>query len=272
MRTLGLATLIFCAAAGTKPSIAMESPKVFRGILILEGNIEPGDYTSVRNFLRDESNFKKISGGVFLASPGGHVLEAMKIGLLIRQLQLSTDAPSSSPSGRRAFGSDAISATNLVNRLDDLCTSACFLIYIAGIYRNLNWAGRLGIHEPLVKYKPIGASENDVKVAKIQMRNEIKRYFDKMNVPEKYADLMYSVPPNEVRWITQEEFDRDLRGYIPEIKALLESKCNSHGLPEQSDVKRKCIARTTAKLSTESWHKMFDREKCARQDCRAPSR
>jgi len=63
-------------------------------VLILEGNIEPGDYLSVRNFLRNETNFKKISGGVFLALRGGYVRESMKIGNPIRELRLDTDAES----------------------------------------------------------------------------------------------------------------------------------------------------------------------------------
>src|SRR4029078_4657094 len=75
--------VVFCVAFNAKPSAALEAIKVFRGTMILEGKIEPGDYISVRNFLRLESNFKKISGGVFLASPGGYVVEAMKIGNLI---------------------------------------------------------------------------------------------------------------------------------------------------------------------------------------------
>ena len=88
-------------AAGISPGTALENLRVFRGVLILEGKIELGDYLSVRNFLRDESNFKKISGGVFLASPGGSVLEALKIGRLIRELRLSTEAPASPPPDRR---------------------------------------------------------------------------------------------------------------------------------------------------------------------------
>src|SRR4029078_11737120 len=63
-------------AIATRPIAEMESPKVFRGILLLEGKIEPGDYISLHNFLRNESNFEKITGGVFLASPGWYVAEA----------------------------------------------------------------------------------------------------------------------------------------------------------------------------------------------------
>ena len=106
---------MFWLAAGTSPGTALENLRVFRGVLILEGKIELGDYLSVRNFLRDESNFKKISGGVFLASPGGSVLEALKIGRLIRELRLSTEAPASPPPDRRDISAPLIRGRDLSN-------------------------------------------------------------------------------------------------------------------------------------------------------------
>ena len=89
---------------GVAPSKALEKLRVYRGVLVLEGIIVPGDYDKLRNFLGTKSNFDKISGGVFLASPGGNVAEAMRIGQLIRMLQLSTDAPSGPPTGSPKFG------------------------------------------------------------------------------------------------------------------------------------------------------------------------
>src|SRR5262245_6124571 len=105
--------LSLCVTLGLKPAEALENLRVFRGYLILEGKVEPGDYTSLRNFLRDESNFDKISGGVFVASPGGYVAEAIKIGNLIRQLRLSTNAPAIPPPERRDVRGPPILATDL---------------------------------------------------------------------------------------------------------------------------------------------------------------
>ena len=134
---------------GVEPSKAFEELKVYRGVLVLEGKIVSGDYDKLRNFLGTKSNFDKISGGVFLASPGGNMAEAMKIGRLIRTLRLSTDGPSGPPSGITKFGGSLIHANDLVNpKANYLCTSACFFVYVSGIYRNLNWAGRLGVHRP----------------------------------------------------------------------------------------------------------------------------
>jgi hypothetical protein len=39
-----------------------------------------------------------------------------------------------------------------------------------------------------------------------------------MGVQAKYADLMYRIPKDEIRWITQEQFERDFEGVVPELK------------------------------------------------------
>jgi hypothetical protein len=243
-----------------KPSAALEKLKVVRGVLILEGKIETGDYISVRNFLSEASNFKKMSGEVFLASQGGNVSEALEIGYLIRHLRLSTDAPSRPPPTERSSGSGVILSTDLADRRHYQCSSACFLLYVAGIYRDFIWAGRLGIHHPRLEYKPIGATEKDLSVGMVDLRNKIKLYFEEMNVPNKYLDLMFSASSNEVRWISQSEFDADLKGYIPEVRALLDAKCNSRAGAEQSNEIRRCVAQVKTELRMEAWRYIFHRD------------
>jgi len=238
----------------TKPSAAIENLKVVRGVLILEGKIEPGDYISVRNFLSEASNFKKMSGEVFLASQGGNVIEALRIGYLIRHLQLSTDAPSRIPRTIKGPVSEVINPSDLANRQNYQCISACFLLYVAGVHRE---AGLLGLHHPQVERKPVGATEEDISIAIVDIRDKLKSYFEQMNVPTKYLDLMYSVPPDRVRWITQSEFDADLKGYIPEVRAMLDAKCNSRLEAEHSNEIRGCIAQTKTELRTEAWRKIF---------------
>jgi hypothetical protein len=212
---------------GVAPSKALEELKVYRGVLVLEGKIVPGDFVKVRNFIRTKSNFDKISDGVFLASPGGSVDEALEIGHLIRALQLSTDAPSGPPIGIAKFGESLIRASDLVDpKANYLCASACFLIYVAGIYRYPIWAGRLGIHRPVRSASSLKPLSGDDTMKSIGGARElIKNYLKEMNVPEKYVDLMFSIPPNGLRWITQAEFDSDLQGFIPEFRTAIDANC-----------------------------------------------
>jgi hypothetical protein len=259
--TVATAGILLCAGLfPANPSAALENLKVVRGVLILEGKIESGDYITVRDFLSEPSNFKKMTGEVFLASQGGDAFEALKIGYLIRHLRLSTDAPSRPPPAVRSSGSEIIRPFELVNPRHYQCASACFLLYVAGVYRDFIWAGRLGIHQPQIERKPIGVTESDVSIATSDMRDKLKRYFEEMNVPNKYLNLMYSTPSNAVYWITQTEFDSDLKGYVPEVRALLDAKCNSRLGAEQGNELRKCIVQAKTELRLEAWRTIFHRD------------
>ena len=260
--TRGVATagvLLCTGMLSAEPSAALEI-NVVRGVLILEGKIASGDYITVRNFLSEPLNFQKMTGEVFLASQGGDVFEALKIGYLIRHLRLTTDAPSRPPPTVRSSRSEIIRPFDLVNPRNYQCTSACFFLYVAGVYRDFIWAGRLGIHHPQIEHKAIGATESDLSIATVDMRDKLKRYFEEMNVPNKYLDLMYSTPSNAVYWITQTEFDSDLKGYVPELKALLEARCNSRLGAEQGTEMQKCIVQSKTELRTKAWRTIFHRD------------
>jgi hypothetical protein len=268
---------IFLAALtllGAAPSKALEEPKIAGGVLILEGKIDAGDYNTLRKFLSDKSTFDKISGGVFLASPGGNLQEAAKIGSLIRSLGLSTSAPSGPPTGRK-LGESRIRPENLRNPNDYLCTSACFLLFVAGIYRDLNWSGRLGIHRPtsltIDLKKP---SESQQALFDERAHRAVEAYLRAMNVRIKYLDLMFSTPSSDVRWITQDELDADLQGFIPELKDEAAARCAEH-MPLNSSAKvatatrgaddiarceAKALAQLRAELPGQSWPKVFGRK------------
>jgi hypothetical protein len=250
---IGIVLCVF----GAEPSIALDNLRVLRGVLILEGRIEAGDYASVRNFIGDPANFNKMNGQIVLASPGGNVFEALQIGYLIRRLRLSTDVPSRPPPTVRSSGSEIIRPLDLTNSRNYLCTSACFLLYVAGSYREFVWAGRVGLHSPQMERKPIGASANDIAVATAQMRDKLGEFFERMHVPKKYLDLMYSVPTSEVRWITQTELNTDIKGYVPEIRMILDDKCKLSRETEESTETQKCVSQIKTELRNEAWKKIF---------------
>jgi hypothetical protein len=260
---------------GLEPSEAIEDLKVYRGVLVIEGVIVSGDYNKVRNFLREKSNFDKINGGVFLASPGGNVGEAIKIGLLIRSLRLTTDAPSGPPLSIPKFGESLIRANDLVKPKNDyLCVSACFMIYVAGIDRKLNWAGRLGLHRPMQLESNNKRMNDDAKKQlSLGVRQAIDNYLRAMNLRIKYIDLMFSIPPNEIRWITQNELESDFQGLIPELKDVVDAKCNSRATEQTADKENniavtekqieisKCRIQVQTRLETElpieAWRRVF---------------
>jgi hypothetical protein len=252
------AALTLALMLGVSSACALDDVKVFRGVLVLEGKIEAGDSDKVRSFLGNKANFEKINGGVFVASPGGNLIEAIKIGRLIRALRLSTEAPSGPPTDARRFSQPVIAPNNIANpRTNYQCSSACFFIYVSGVYRNLGSVGRLGIHRPMQLESE--AKKLDVDEATNlawRVRAFVKKYLEDMNIPDKYVDLMYSVPPNEVRWISQSEFDSDIGGFVPDAKRLLSTKCNLQTKDEATEV-RKCWMAYKVQLSTDAWNKVF---------------
>jgi hypothetical protein len=256
------AALTLASLVGASSARALEDVKVFRGVLVLEGKIEAGDFDKVRSFLGNKANFERINGGVFAASPGGNLVEAIKIGRLIRALRLSTEAPSGPPTEARRFSQPVIAPNNLVNpRINYQCSSACFFIYVSGVYRSLGWVGRLGIHRPT----QLESETNKLDVEQAtnlawRVRGFVKKYLDDMNVPDKYVDLMYSVPPNEVRWISQSEFESDIEGFVPDAKRWLSTKCNLQTKDEAAET-RKCWMASKVQLSNEAWNKVFSDNK-----------
>jgi hypothetical protein len=190
---------------------------------VLEGRIESGDFDKLKNFLLDGPGATEI----YLASPGGNLAEAIRIGRLLRLLKLSTVVPNKSLTNEAR--ESAGKKHGLKNtKTDYTCASACFFIFIAGIHRRDDSSGlvSLGIHRPSMSradLRKLGREKADA--IDDRVRRAVDRYLDEMRVPPKYADEMFSIPPNGMRWIQNEDFERDFSGYIPELKIEVDKIC-----------------------------------------------
>jgi len=192
--------------------------------MVFEGKIEAGDFERVTKFIIDSGQITKI----YLASPGGDLAEAVKIGLLVRHLKLATIVPSKqlTQSDRGA----ALARHGLKDNKDYLCTSACFFIFIAGIYRSADDHGSpiLGIHSPTLiasAAAKLGAAQANTTIARA--RKVIADYFSAMDVPIKYTEEVDAVPRTKMRWIRNDEFQSDFAGFIPELRTLVKTKCGN---------------------------------------------
>jgi hypothetical protein len=150
-----------------------------------------------------------------LGSPGGDLLEAIKIGRLIRKLRFATFSPSmlaGTPISVAKFRKE-----NLV------CSSSCFFILAAGVLR---LGGIIGIHRPYLPkehYQKIGAGDA-IEVSK-KIRIMLTDYLRDMGTPTSYVDRMYSIPKEKVEWLLKKETNNLFSGLIPDIDEWVKARC-----------------------------------------------
>jgi len=189
---------------------------------VFEGKIEVGDYERFRNFILGSGQVTEI----YLGSTGGNVAEAMKIGVLTRLLKLSTVVPSKqlTHEGR----SLALARHGLRDSGDYACASACFFIFVAGIHRGADAHGPpiLGVHAPFLRPNDLKRLGPDQATAASDREHKIvESYLTIMDVPARYAEVMYSTPKNAVRWIRNDDFEADFAGFIPELRDSVKQQC-----------------------------------------------
>jgi hypothetical protein len=208
--------------------------------IVLEGKIEAGDFDKLRSYIFNRDPFK---GGhitdvenIFLASPGGDLAEAMKIGRLVRELKLTTSIPDKLRPASRYDGEyqkEWIAKYNLKDlKANYMCASACFFVFVASIHREVGgWLSDLepvlGIHRPYLSENDLREMSSDKAIAAgARTRAIVEDYLKEMGVPAKYADQMFSVPKDETRWINNNEFEADFNGFIPGLKDWVDARCN----------------------------------------------
>lgn len=189
---------------------------------VLEGKIETGDFHKFETFI-----LKHHTVELYLASPGGNLAEAMKIGLLVRLLKLSTVVPSKTLTNQnRDF---AISRRGLKDpSANYMCSSACFFVFVAGIRRYSDDLGPavLGIHQPFLPGTDVKTlSMNNSTAFENRTRQTVDNYLKAMDVAAKYAENMFSVPRGKILWIRNDEFETDFDGFIPQLKDWVKAKC-----------------------------------------------
>ena len=202
----------------SSPVQSAEITHTHTGILI-EGEIERGDYEKVEQILRSKG---PSWGALYLASPGGDLVEAMKIGKLARKLFLTVHAPG------WLFKKKLKTPTNAV------CASACFFIYAGAVSRT---GTKIGIHRPTLTSNQLKKLTLQSAAKKsIDIRHFVESYLSELGVPRSYADRMFSIPASEVEWINRADLKRDFSRFDPSVDEWLEAQCN-HLTPLEKELR-----------------------------------
>ena len=186
-------------------------------IVVLEGRIEIGDLEKVR-----KASQEGAPTAIYLASPGGNLGEAMRIGALVRRLAWETRT-AEGPDVPPAIRAGVARSYGVRDARNNVCASACFFIFVAGIYRD---GHVLGIHRPYMSPAELERiSEKEASRRTDNVRTTVGHFLQRMGVPPAYLEEMYEVPKEKVRWLTEEEIRADFRGFVPEVREWVKTQC-----------------------------------------------
>lgn len=154
-----------------------------QGVLI-QGNIQKGDYAKIVQFVRHPDNFGRFARFVFLDSPGGDLAETVKIAHLLEQSHAATHVQS----GAR-------------------CYSACFILWMSGVSRNVSQGGALGVHRIHVKVDGKAMDPTSERFASIARR--VEYYMANLGTPRTILDKMNATASASMfvinqRWLAEQ--------------------------------------------------------------------
>jgi TPR repeat protein len=256
--SLRFAAMIAAFAATATAVCAAKIEMSEFGSVVIEGKIEPGDYEKFLDAIFCPETYSNICPNeVYLASPGGDLAEAMKIGRLVRQLHWDTRAPDNFR-GNSDLAARFAARRGLGNaKANYMCASACFFIFVAGIYRASDsglGGALLGIHRPYLSETDLKTLSGTQAIASAsRARAVVENYLKEMGVATKYVDLMFSIPKDQVRWIDQASFEADFGGLIPDLKDWVAARCNDVKNLEQQV---KCEQELRFELRSDGWQQL----------------
>ena len=161
----------------------------------ISGEIKRGDLEALASVAVKAQGLRNV----ILSSPGGDVVEAIRIGELIRSLRLLTLVD-----GRGS------------------CASACFFIWINGQYRS-RWLGKgiIGLHRPYLT-----VIDNDEKSIARQsfLMKYVRVYLEDRQIPRRIIDLMMGLSSSQIYWMSKGDIEEIGDGPF-ELQELYISKC-----------------------------------------------
>jgi ATP-dependent protease ClpP protease subunit len=136
-------------------------------------------HSAQRNWkIADPADLSGIN--VHLESLGGEVDAAIEVGRFLRSKQANVIVPE-----------------------QESCASACLLLLAGGATRTVS--GKVGIHRPFLEVTSRPVTPEGVKRI-ISVRNEqLRAYFREMNISERLADDMMTIPSTQIKWLSSQE-------------------------------------------------------------------
>ena len=144
------------------------------------GPIAEGDADRFQAFVKAH---KLEAAQVVFNSPGGALLEGVKLGRVIRSLGFATGVAAQ----------DAVGGP----RSKAICASACAYAFAGGVLRYVSDEARLGVHQ-FRSSLGAGVSEGDAQI----LSGFLVQYLDEMGVDAKAFSVASASSPDEIIWLT----------------------------------------------------------------------
>ena len=189
-------------AKASDPACAPDCPEW----LSVEGRITPGSAAAFARAV-DALNGRKLP--ILLSSRGGSVLDAFKMGTLIRERGLSVAVARTQILGCPERNPACPTAHAVVTVGGAVCASACPLILAGGVERIAGPAAEIGVHQITTMFKEPTGSIGLTTTRKIYEDSgadlAVDSYLIAMRIGEPVMTLLRKTPAGGIRWLSQEE-------------------------------------------------------------------
>ena len=134
-------------------------------IVSLTGEIEDGDSQKLQIIVKQANDSNRLVSAIRLNSPGGSLMEGARLAEAVRFGKIATVVPARAQ-----------------------CSSACFLVFAAGIEKFASYSANLGVHGASDKS---GEEVGDATVSMARMAKDL-------GVPARIIGKMVVTPPSEI--------------------------------------------------------------------------
>jgi hypothetical protein len=172
------------------------------GPLVFSGEIAPGDYDRLlARILEDQTRFL-AQNKIILASDGGDVSEALRIGKLIKSLFAGV----------------------IVGPLTGRCVSACFFIYAAAGQREADGERLIGINRPYIADSEAQSAPPADANVESKALTQVRAYLQENDVPNYLVDEMFRHASDDAYWLTADD-EKSLGYRSSSLNQFLTAKC-----------------------------------------------
>jgi hypothetical protein len=169
---LGAAVVVTTAVAAELTSVTLKDDAT---VIALSGDVVQGDTDAAEALIKAANDSGRLISVVRLDSPGGSLAEAVKFADLVRRAKLPTLV---------AAGSR--------------CTSACFIVFAAGVEKFASYDAAIGVHGVSDKFGHETAQTEEATRA-------MARIASGFGVPPRIIGQMVTTHAHDIAWLTPDD-------------------------------------------------------------------